>query len=164
MVLHRNILKRVSRIADIKNIPAWMEKQVQDLLHKVTRWAEAQPEILGLALVGSQARNEAQADSDIDFILLATEPHKFIDDSKWLKNFGSVKSHTLEDWGLVTSLRVFYHEGLEVEYGLTSREWASEPIDEGTRRVILNGMQILLDKTGLLTGALRAVRGHGYIE
>lgn len=141
-----------------------MEKQVQDLLYKVTRWAEDQPKILGLALVGSQARDEARSDSDVDLILLATEPQIFINDSEWINIFGSVKSCVLEDWGLVTSLRINYHEGLEVEYGLTSREWANEPIDEGTHRVILDGMQILLDKTGLLAKALIVAGKYGRIE
>jgi hypothetical protein len=58
----------------------------------------------------------------------------------------------VEDWGLVTSLRVYYEGGPEVEYGLTSSEWASEPVDEGTSQVFSDGMQILLDKAGLLLG------------
>ena len=64
-----------------------------------------------------------------------------------------------EDWGLVTSLRVYYEDGLEVEYGLTSSEWAEEPIDEGTYRVIRDGMGIYSDREGLLGRALEIVQG-----
>ena len=137
-------------MAEIKN-------EVQILLKEVRKWAESRPEILGVALVGSYARNEARADSDVDLVLLASIPQEFINQTEWTKNFGVVKSCTVEDWGLVTSLRVFYEGGPEVEYGLTSSEWASEPVDEGTSRVISDGMQILLDKTGLLDRALREV-------
>jgi predicted nucleotidyltransferase len=134
-----------------------MKKQVQILLKEVTKWAESRPEILGVALVGSHARDEARVDSDVDFVLLASVPQEFINKPEWIKDFGLVKSYTVEDWGLVTSLRVYYKDGLEVEYGLTSSEWVSEPIDEGTRQVIFDGIQILLDKAGLLSRALREV-------
>ena len=137
-------------MAEIKN-------EVQILLNEVRRWAESRPEILGVALVGSYARNEARADSDVDLVLLASRPQEFINQTEWIKNFGVVNSCTVEDWGLVTSLRVYYEDGLEVEYGLTSSEWASEPVDEGTSQVISDGMQILLDKAGLLDRALREV-------
>lgn len=136
---------------------ARMKKQVRILLKEVTKWAESRPEILGVALVGSHVRNEARVDSDVDFVLLASVPQEFINKPEWIKDFGLVKSYTVEDWGLVTSLRVYYKDGLEVEYGLTSSEWASEPIDEGTRQVILDGIQILLDKAGLLGRVLREV-------
>ncbi len=71
-----------------------------------------------------------------------------------------MKSYEVEDWGLVTSLRVYYQKDLEVEYGMTSSEWVSEPIDEGTFRVIADGMKILFDKLGLLDRALRVVENR----
>jgi len=137
---------------------ARMKNQVQILLEEVTKWAKSRPEILGVALVGSYARDEARLDSDVDFILLASTPQDFINQPEWIKDFGPVKSYSVEDWGLVTSLRVYYKDDLEVEYGLTSSTWAGEPIDAGTRRVIFDGMRILLDKTGLLSRALREVK------
>jgi len=138
-----------------------MKKQVKVLLNAVIKWAEGNPGILGVALVGSYARDEARADSDIDLVLLASTPKKLLGMSDWIKEFGEVKSFKIEDWGLVTSLRVFYQGGLEVEYGMTTSEWASEPIGEGTRQVIADGMKILLDKSGLLTRALKEVSGKG---
>ncbi|MHB8778169.1 MAG: nucleotidyltransferase domain-containing protein [Anaerolineales bacterium] len=134
-----------------------MKKQVHILLKEVTKWAESRPEILGVALVGSYARDEARADSDVDFVLLASEPQELINKPEWVNAFGLVKSCTVEDWGLVTSLRVYYRDGLEVEYGLTSSDWAGKPIDAGARQVILDGMKILLDRVGILSRALREV-------
>jgi len=134
-----------------------MKKQVQILLKDVTKWAESNPDILGVALVGSYARDEARLDSDVDFVLLTSAPQDLINKPDWIKEFGLINSYIVEDWGLVTSLRVYYKNGLEVEYGLTSSEWVREPIDEGTRRVIIDGLKILLDKTGLFAQALREV-------
>ena len=132
-------------------------KTIQTFMDKVTHWAESQAEIMGLALVGSYARNEARVDSDIDLVLVTSHPQHFTNDPAWIKNFGLVKSYAVEDWGLVTSLRVYYENGLEVEYGVTSSEWVNIPIDAGTRKVISDGMQILVDKRGLLRQALREV-------
>ncbi len=126
-------------------------------MNDLTKWAESRPEILGVALVGSYARDEAKVDSDVDLVLLASAPKEFIDKPEWIKDFGVVKSYEVENWGLVTSLRVYYQIDLEVEFGMTTSEWASEPIDEGTRLVIDDGMKILLDKLGLLARALREV-------
>jgi predicted nucleotidyltransferase len=145
-----NLAARLEKISDPK-----VTTQAQIFLDKVKQWAETKSDIIGLALVGSYARNEARADSDIDLVLLASQPQNFVNDSEWIKDFGLVKSYEVEDWGLVTSLRVYYEDGLEVEYGFTSSEWVRSPIDEGTRQVISDGMQILLDKEGLLSQALK---------
>ena len=138
-----------------------MKRRVKDLLNTVIKWAEGKSGILGVALVGSYARDEAKVDSDVDLVLIASTPKELIDKPEWIKEFGDVKSFKIEDWGLVTSLRVFYRGDLEVEYGVTTSEWASEPIDECTRQVIADGMKILLDKSGLLDRALKEVSSKG---
>ena len=52
----------------------------------------------------------------------------------------------------MTLLRVYYESGLEVEYGLSSSEWADPPIDADTGRVIADGMRILLDRGDCWSG------------
>ena len=49
------------------------------LLNKVTQWAK-NTGITGLALIGSYARGEARADSDIDLILVTPQPSMFINE------------------------------------------------------------------------------------
>ena len=53
---------------------------VDVFLDRFTEWARLQPEILAVALVGSYARNEARADSDVDLILICTRPPKYLAD------------------------------------------------------------------------------------
>ena len=60
------------------------------------------------------------------------------------------------EYGVVRALRVFYEDGLEVEFGLNPLQWASVPLDAGTRRVISDGMCILFDPVGLLRDAQSA--------
>ncbi len=130
---------------------------VAELLEAVVGWAEMETSIVGVALVGSHARDAARPDSDVDLVVLVRNPQKFLADTAWLEQFGSVVSCETEDWGRVTSLRVFYGEGLEVEFGLTIPDWAELPVDVGTRRVVSDGMRVLYDPEGILKALEKAV-------
>jgi predicted nucleotidyltransferase len=133
------------------------DKPVSSLIDSVTDWAANQSNISGVALVGSQARGEARSDSDIDVVLLCTGPNELLSDTSWIQNFGEVKTCHTEDWGLVTSLRVHYRGGVEVEFGITTPGWAGLPVDPGTQSVVSHGMRILLDRDGALRRLLEAV-------
>lgn len=113
---------------------------------------------MSVALVGSHARGNARADSDVDFVIQCTSPARYLEDHTWISEFGVVQSVSVEDWGIVQSLRVFYADGPEVEYGITSSEWVSLPLDEGTLKVLRDGVIVLLDRDGNLTRAVEWVR------
>jgi uncharacterized protein len=130
---------------------------VSDFLDSLRDWAAHQPTIAGVALVGSYARGEARPDSDIDVVLLCEEPHAFVAHTSWIHSFGAVERCLTEDWGMVTSLRVYYTEGLEVEFGMTTLAWATVPVDPGTQDVVSHGMRILWDREGLLARLQEAV-------
>jgi predicted nucleotidyltransferase len=130
---------------------------VSDFLDCVTDWAAHQPTIAAVALVGSQARGEARPDSDIDLVLLCEEPHAFLADTSWIHYFGTVARCHTEYWGFVTSLRVYYTEGFEVEFGMTTLAWAGLPVAPGMQDVVSHGMRMLWDREGLLARLQRAV-------
>jgi predicted nucleotidyltransferase len=134
-----------------------MQPSVSDFLGHVTNWATSQPTISGVALVGSYARGDATADSDIDLVLLCIEPDELLADTAWLHLFGAVERYQTEDWGLVRSLRTYYRESFEVEFGITSRMWAALPIDPGTQQVVAHGIRLLVDRDGWLGRLLEAV-------
>jgi len=122
---------------------------VEDLMRALRAWAEAEPSVEAVALVGSHARGDARPDSDVDLIVLSAEPARLLHDRDWVTRFGPVQSASLEDWGRVTSLRVRYEDGLELEFGIAAPEWATHP-DVGTRRVVSDGLRVLWDPRGLL--------------
>lgn len=72
-----------------------------------------------IALVGSYARGTARDDSDIDLIVLTNQPQKYLEEFKWIEGFASVEKHQTEDYGKLTSIRVWSENGVEVEYGIT---------------------------------------------
>jgi predicted nucleotidyltransferase len=138
-------------------------KALADFFRRVTDWAARQPTIVGVALVGSHARGEARTDSDIDLVLLCTEPRGFLTETSWIHHFGEVEVYHTEDWGLVTSLRVYYRDGVEVEFGMTTLAWAALPVDPGTKHVVSHGMRILWDREGRL-GRLQEAVAASYLS
>jgi predicted nucleotidyltransferase len=44
------------------------------VIERITRWAAARKDVLGLLLVGSCARNAARPDSDIDVVRILHDP------------------------------------------------------------------------------------------
>ena len=120
----------------------------------VTSWAGDQPDIVSVALVGSHARGEAFSDSDVDLVIQCTRPSRYLQEPSWISEFGVAQSVSIEDWGLVKSVRVFYTDGPEVEYGITSSAWLTLPLDEGTIKVLRDGVIVLLDRDGSLARAV----------
>ena len=125
---------------------------IRKFLDAFVEWSSAQPDVQGVALVGSYARNAAKDDSDIDLVLLTDQPSKYLDDIHWSTRFGNLKKFQIEDYGKLVSLRIWYSNGLEVEYGITTPDWASLPLDAGTQRVIQDGMIVLFERGSLLSG------------
>jgi len=121
---------------------------IQDFLINVADWAKSHSDILGVALVGSHARDEARVDSDIDLVILCEKPNEYINDTAWTNFFGVVSSSKLKDWGKLTSVNVWFDDGQEVEFGFTNDSWATFPLDSGTEKVILNGFKIVWDRKG----------------
>ncbi len=130
--------------------------QVDEFLQHFTRWASSQPDILAAALVGSYARGQGRPDSDVDLVLICAYPQNYLTSPRWVLEFGDVAGRRFEDYGKLTSLRVWYGDGLEVEYGIAGKDWAALPLDEGTRQVIADGMVVLYDRDGLLSRHLPA--------
>jgi predicted nucleotidyltransferase len=121
-------------------------EQIKDFLDAFTDWAAAQPDITAVALIGSYARGAATDKSDIDLLILVAEPHQYLADTSWTTQFGLVAKQQLEDYGRVTSLRAWYVNGYEVEYGLTTPAWIQLPWDEGTQLVFEGGLKILFER------------------
>jgi Streptomycin adenylyltransferase len=129
-----------------------------ELVRAVTSWAENQVDIAAVALVGSHARGNARSDSDVDFVIMCAKPARYLRDLNWISAFGVTQEMSVENWGNVQSVRAFYSEGPEAEYGITSLEWVTFPLDEGTITVLQDGVVVLLDRDGGLTRALEWLR------
>lgn len=119
------------------------------LIESIKSWASKEPQIAAILLVGSYARGEAAEESDVDLILLSDQRSAFLTDTTWIQRFGYVERKAVEDWGGVTSLRIWYEKSLEVEFGFAMESWASQPLDPGTKRLLLDGYKVIADRAGL---------------
>lgn len=124
---------------------------IRDFLNAFVNWASSQEDVQAIALVGSYARGEVREDSDIDLVILTDQPGKNLDDLKWIEHFGAVEKHPTEDYGKLTSFRVWYQNGYEVEYGITTPDWAATPLDAGTQEVIRGGLIVLFERGDFLS-------------
>lgn len=122
-----------------------------DFIEDFMRWSKKRRDIRAVALVGSYAREAATEASDVDLVIITEKPQEYIANTEWIGAFGRAIAQKVEDYGKLTSLRVWYESGLEVEYGFTTREWAKPPLDKGTKRVIDDGMRVLFEKEVLLS-------------
>lgn len=133
-------------------------QDINMFLDKLKAWADGEERLITILLVGSQARGIARVDSDVDLVLITRIPEIYLNETNWMHCFGKVKEIKNEDWGTVKVKRVFYASGLEVEFGITSLQWAKiNPVDIGTRRVITDGAKILYDKEGILRQLINAI-------
>jgi uncharacterized protein len=126
-------------------------EHIRNFIDRFVAWASTQPDVHAIALVGSYARAAARDDSDIDLVFLTDQPQKYLESTAWAERFGPIERHQFEDYGKVTSLRIWYRSGIEVEYGLTTPDWAAEPLDAGTQQVIADGMLVLFERNALLS-------------
>ena len=143
--------------------------QAEHIVQIIADWAKAQPTIQAVALVGSHARGSAGADSDIDLVLIVTDPRAFRDETAWLDTIGwnamgaRPQRWQDEDYGALWSRRLWLETNHgEIEFGFASPSWDDvNPLDPGTRSVIADGCRILHDPRKILSRLCDAVSGPG---
>lgn len=127
------------------------EKWFTQFMRSITAWAKEERTIQCVLLVGSYARGTNHISSDIDLLLLTTAKPFFLQQLDFIHQFGKVSHYQIEEYGACTSIRVWYKDGQEVEYGLVTPSWLKLPLDHGTWSVLQDGYQVILDKTGFFT-------------
>jgi predicted nucleotidyltransferase len=133
-------------------------REIEAFLDAAAAWAAAREDVVAAAVVGSWARHEADEDSDIDLVVLTTDPSTFTEHEDWIAGLapGSQLVRT-GDWGAIKERRLRLPSGLEVEVGIGRENWAStQPVDPGTRAVVRDGLRPVFDPEGLLARLLEA--------
>ena len=144
-----------------------MSVLAERIIATTVSWAKEQPTIQAVALVGPHARGPAREDSDIDFVLLTTNPHAFGADASWLNTIGWDSIGTRigewqdEHYGRIWSRHLLLEQNNgEIEFGFALPSWADiDPVDPGTRSVIADGCCILYDPKNMLGRLCTVVAG-----
>ena len=88
--------------------------EYHQIRRSVADWAREQPDIQGVAIVGSWARAAARMDSDIDLVVLTLDRDRYVAEEVWI---GQAVSHDgdivrTQEWGPLTERRVRLPSGL----------------------------------------------------
>ena len=124
-------------------------------ISSTTSWAGRQPSMTGLVLVGSYARGRPTMASDVDLLVLTSRPELYLARQSWIEDLlpQAILIRT-STWGPVTERRLRLRNGLHIELGFASPEWAAVPLDAGTARVLSDGCRVLYDPDHRLRAAL----------
>lgn len=130
-----------------------MKKLIQtiDFIEDFMRWATKRKDIRATALVGSYAREELEKDSDIDLIIITETPQRYITNTEWTRVFGRPITKRVEKYDMLTSLRIWYENGLEIEYGFATREWIQNVNKNDLKQITNDGLRVLFEKEKLLS-------------
>lgn len=132
--------------------------EVAALLAHLAEWAGSRSDIVAVAVVGSQARGTARADSDLDLVLLSRAPERYTREESWAQEIGGAQVRGSAHRGVLFEQRVRTASGLELDLGIGPTRWAStQPVDCGTARVTREGLRIVYDPEGILARLKAAV-------
>jgi aminoglycoside 6-adenylyltransferase len=152
------------------------------LTERFVKWAETQSDIRAAIVIGSRARVACPADewSDLDIIVIVTEPERYLAQTDWLENIGNPRITFLEKTvtGDGTERRVLFAGGLDVDFAPISKKevqqltlllrlrkrfpWLFRLLPRAVQRrvtrtmaefsdIARRGMRVLLDKDGITT-------------
>ena len=132
----------------------------------VGEWVACTANLCALALLGSWARGEATAASDLDLLVLAAQPRVYRGSRPQLAAIGlaaagyRILSRRRVRYGVVTSQILTLEPDAELELAFGGPDWAEiAGTDPGTTAVIRGGFRILVDKDGWLRRAADAAAG-----
>ena len=126
---------------------------LDEVLRAALALARSEASVHAIALVGSCVRGTPGPDSDVDLVILSTEPDDLRRRGDWFTHFGSVALVGQRQFGDVTERRLRRGDGVDIEIGLAPLSWAeTNPVDAGTARVVREGFSIVFDPHGTLAG------------
>jgi aminoglycoside 6-adenylyltransferase len=131
-----------------------------EVISMIKEWADRKPDIRAVLLTSSRANPQASLDafSDYDFILVAKDIQPYLENERWMGDFGRVlvvyREHMQSESGFDRFVRVIqYEDGLKIDFtlwpvGMLKRA-AAEPKPPG---YLDDGYKVILDKDSLTEG------------
>ena len=132
----------------------------EDFIEKIKKWGMNESLVEAIILVGSYAKGTQKVDSDIDLVFLTSNKQHYIDNPHIFSNFGLIDKSNIEFYGECTSIRIWYKNGLEVEFGIVPLKWIDLPLDYGTERTLSDGYKILVDKKRIFLPIVSIIPEH----
>ena len=119
---------------------------LDNFFNDLKEFAENTSHIESVIIIGTYARGTNKATSDLDIVIITSKKAEMVANQEFTQNFGKIDKKQTEYYGACTSIRVWYEDGKEVEFGLVEPSWISVPLDVGTYKVLSDGYKIVVDK------------------
>ncbi len=124
------------------------------LIDRFVAWAARQAPIRAAAIVGSRARTDRPADawSDLDLVVIATDPQRYLMTTDWLAEIAVPHLTFLESTavGNLTERRVLFDGARDVDFSFVPTSvidhWHHEGLDDAVAHVVQRGVRLLFDK------------------
>jgi aminoglycoside 6-adenylyltransferase len=124
---------------------------------RIAAWAATRPDLIAGVVVGSRGRPDHPADrwSDLDLVIFAAEPGKYIQDGTWLDGFGELWASWLDNTGSgYPEWFALYAGGLKVDIVFVPVGPGATTLAQmlGTfahQDVLERGVRVLFDKSDL---------------
>jgi predicted nucleotidyltransferase len=130
-----------------------IEAQAARLVAFVRSLVLGRDDFRAMAVCGSWARGDARSDSDLDILILASDPIRIRRRQNWLRDLPystagfRYRSHQTATYGVVWSAHIELTPDAELELSFAFPNWAdTSPIDEGTYVCVSGGFRIEADK------------------
>lgn len=137
-----------------------MRPEHYELLYEFVKWAAEQPQIAGIALVGSCADDDNEEESDLNFLIISDKKNKTLDAILQQFRFDFMEQATKEEWGLLVTLRIVYANGIEAEYGIADEGWLNEPLDQGMSDAVMKGFKVIWEREELFDQITQFIATH----
>jgi hypothetical protein len=143
-------------------------QQADALIDAVRVWLECRNDLRALALAGSWARGNPKPSSDLDLIIVASDPEEYQSPDEWLCDIPlataafEIDRYATRMYGCVWSCHVFLKPDAQVELTFAAPAWANiDPSDPGTKSVVADAFRIIVDKDGALQRLFAMVQASG---
>jgi aminoglycoside 6-adenylyltransferase len=128
-----------------------MHEQTNELLKRITAWAQSDTNVLALVMTGSHARPGAAPDrhSDLDLEIIAQQPEVLAGTNSWIEALGPIWVTQFFDEGQLDPTRlVFCEGGIKVDFTLAGKQRIVD-MQGGLDPLYERGYKVLIDKEGL---------------
>ena len=122
----------------------------EDLLKAIIGFARTSEDIAGLVLFGSRATQRADQYSDVDLIVVTSDPARYQASEDWIERIGMHWLSFYEDtFGGGRERRVLFENALDADFLFFTRDQLTSMIKESRARELSAGFVILYDACGL---------------
>jgi aminoglycoside 6-adenylyltransferase len=130
---------------------------MQQIIDRFVTWAQGRPDVRAGVILGSWARDEMPADrmSDLDLLVIVSEPSVFLSETSWLLTFGEPCLTFVEPTatGNFKERRVAFRDGKDIDFSLVPveaiKQLDGQQLPAEIADVFRRGFRILVDKDRL---------------